>query len=90
MLSSSQTSSLENFMWGCFGAATGSFSATIKDMKTAFFDQKPEPLDWTQVVEIVFFFVAAALFATLLFICRRSNRERDKLKNNIRDRTIKL
>lgn len=86
MISSSQTSSLENFMWACFGAAAGGLISTIRDIKAAYYDALGMPLDVIQMIEVIFFFVSAAAFILLFFICRRSNAEQKALVKRIRDR----
>lgn len=83
-LSSSQTSSLENLMWACFGAASGDLSATLRNINSAFIADEKKPLDWVSTVEIVFFFVAVAVFLVLRTICAGYNKDRGKLVREIR------
>jgi hypothetical protein len=86
MLSSSQTSSLENFMWACFGVASGGLVSAIRDLKAAYYDEPSIPLDVIQMTEVIFFFVSAAAFLLLFSICKRSNKDQKALVQRIRDR----
>ena len=86
MLSSGQTSRLENFMWAMVGIAGGAVPAAFKDLRAAVYDRNGGSLDLGQLMEIGTFFIPLAIAVTVFFVVLGSKENINSLVSDIRAR----